>query len=236
VLPAIYSALVTRPGRSSRGVAGLFATDPSAAVLRVVREAGTAVSATEIKQALRAAGVPALDKHAWDRLQKRLRVDDHIIVESGYRYMWVAEPVIPPAADAFEQIVRAVGGRIKRAHVEVIRQALADAPYMSEIAARQRQAVLDGVRALAELASEVEELTVNQASTRAMIHRVRSRVKLAGLEAIERAGDSTVFDRKRHEPIGPSIDDGAHVIVVRPGYRWKTPHEDVLVSRAAVQQ
>jgi len=217
-------------------VAALFATDPSAAVLRVVREAGTAVSATEIKQALRAAGVSAFDKRTWNRLQKKLRVHDHIIVEPGYRYMWVAEPVVPPAADAFEQIVRSVGGRIKRAHAEVIRQALADAPYMSEIAARQRQAVLDGVRALAELASEVEELTVNQASTRAMIHRVRSRVKLAGLEPIERAGDSTVFDRKRHEPIGPSIDDGAHVIVVRPGYRWKTPHDDVLVSRACVQE
>lgn len=227
---------MTRPRKSTRGLAALYATDPYAAVLLVVRDADEVVTAAEIKESLRVAGVLGLDKRTWDRLQKRLRADDHIVVEPGYRYRWVAEPVTPSATDAFEQIVRAVGGRIKRGHVEIIRKALADAPGVPEVAARQRQAVLDGVRALAELASEVEELTVNEASTRAMIHRVRSRVKLTGLEPIERAGDGAVFDRRRHEPIGPSIDDGAPVIVVRPGYRWKTTHEDVLVSRAAVQE
>lgn len=233
---AIYSALVTRPGRSSRGLAALFATDPYDAVLRVVRETGAAVTATEIKESLRAAGVLGMDKRTWDRLQKRLRADDHVSVEPGYRYRWVAQPVVPSALDAFEQIVRAVGGRIRRTYVEVVRQALAEAPNTPEIAARQRQAVLDGVRALAELASEVEELTVNEASARAVIHRIRSRLRLAGLEPIERAGERSAFDRRRHEPIGPPIDNGAPVIVVRPGYAWKTPHEDVLVARAVVQE
>ncbi|MGE5829218.1 MAG: hypothetical protein ACM30G_12790 [Micromonosporaceae bacterium] len=225
-----------RPGRTSRGLAALFATDPSAAVGQVIREAGAAVSAIEIKASLRAAGVPELGKRAWDPLQRRLRTDDHVVVEPGYRYRWVADPATPSVVDAFEQIVRAAGGRAKRAHVAVVRQALVEAPNAVETAAHQRQAVLDGVRALAELASEVEELTVNQASARAMIHRVRSRVRRSGLEPIEQAGQGASFDRRRHEAIGPPIEDGAPVIVVRPGYAWKTPHDDVLVARAVVQE
>jgi hypothetical protein len=197
---AIYSALVTRPGRSSRGLAALFRANPSAAVLRVLREAGTGLTAAEIKLVLGKAGVPQLDKTAWGRLQKRLRADSSVMVEAGYRYRWIAD-----SPDALEDV-------------------------------SARQNTLDGLRSLAALASEVEELTINQASSRAMIHRVRSRVRLSGLEPIERAGDRVAFDRRRHEPIGAPIADGTSVVVVRPGYMWKSAHEDVLVVRAAVQE
>lgn len=237
---------MTRSGRSARGVAALFSRDPYAAVVRVVQEAGAPVTATDIKEALEAAGVPWPDKRTWDRLQKRLRADDHVVVEPGYRYRFVARPVAPPVIEAFEQIARAAGGRVNPADVEAIRRALdladggvedhADGAADAETAARQRQAVLDGLRALAELASEVEELTANEASARAMVHRVRSRVKLSGLEPIERAGETVAFDRRRHELIGPSARDGAPVIVVRPGYAWRTPHEDVIVAKAVVQE
>jgi hypothetical protein len=229
---------VTRSGRAPRGVAALFGTDPYAAVVRVVREADSAITATDIKRALRAAGVPWPDKRTWDRLQKRLRADDHIIVGPGYRYRFVPRPAVPSAVEAFDRIARAAGGRVNRAHVEAVRRSLdvGDGPVDAETAARQRQAVLDGLRALAELASEVEELTANDASARAMVHRVRSRVKLSGLEPIERAGETVAFDRRRHELIGPAARDGAPVIVVRPGYAWKTPHEDVIVAKAVVQE
>jgi hypothetical protein len=225
---------VTRPGRASRGLAALFGADPSGAVRRVLREAGSAVTATEIKGTLRAAGVSELDKRAWDRLQKRLRADDHVVIEPGYRYRWVADPVVPSMAEAFEQVVRAAGGRARPAYVEAVRRALGGSDEPDE--GRQRQALFDGLRALAELASEVEELTANEASARAMVHRVRSRVKLAGLEPIERAGETTTFDRRRHELVGPPVGDGAKVLVVRPGYAWKTPHEDVLLARAVVHE
>jgi hypothetical protein len=230
---AIYSAQVTRPGRSSRGVAALFARDPYAAVLRVLGETGAALTAAEIKQAI---GAPGLDTRDWDRLQKRLRVDDHVAVEPGHRYRWVDDPVVPPAAQAFEQIVRAAGGRVKHGYADVVRQALTDAADPRETEARQRQAVTDGIRALAELASEVEELAVNQPSARALVHRVRGRVKLAGLEPIERAGETATFDRRRHESIGSPIRDGAPVIVIRPGYTWTTAQGESLVARAVVQE
>jgi len=242
---------VTRPGRSSRGLAALFARDPYAAVQRIVRDARDFVTAVDIKRALAAAGAPALDKQEWDPLQRLLRGDVHVEVEPGrpYRYRWIASPPSPSVAEAVDHLIRAAGNRTKAAYADVVRQALTgsaptgaptagkkDARKESrEDAARRRQAVLDGVRALAELASEVEELTANEASGRALIHRVRGRVRLSGLEPIERAGETVTFDRRRHESIGPPIADGARVVVVRPGYAWKTADEDVLVARAVVQ-
>ena len=228
---------MTRSGRtSSRALVALFGKDPYGAVVRVLQEADAALTAAEIKQALRAAGVPDVDTRTWDPLQRKLRADEHIVVEPSHRYRWMADPGVPSAAEAFERIVLADGGRVPAAHVEVVRQALATAADDLEDAARHRQTILDGLRALAELASEVEELTVNEASARAMVHRVRSRVKLAGLEPVERAGETVAFDRKRHELIGPPVRDGAPVVVVRPGYAWRTPHEEVLVARAVVQE
>jgi hypothetical protein len=228
---------VTRPGRSSRGLAALFARDPYAAVQRVVRDARAAVTAADIKKALLAGGAPELDKQEWDPLQRQLRGDIHVEVEPGrpYRYTWVKSPDLPPAVEALDHLVRAAGNRTKTAYVDVVRQALTEPTDGREVEARQRQAVLDGIRALAELASEIEELTANEASARALIHRVRGRVKLSGLEPIERAGETVAFDRRRHEPIGPPIADGARVVVVRPGYAWKTADENVLVARAVVQ-
>jgi hypothetical protein len=227
---------VTRPGRSSRGLAALFARDPYAAVQRVVRDARAAVTAADIKKALLAGGAPELDKQEWDPLQRQLRGDIHVEVEPGrpYRYTWVKSPDLPPAVEALDHLVRAAGNRTKTAYVDVVRQALTEPTDGREVEARQRQAVLDGIRALAELASEIEELTANEASARALIHRVRGRVKLSGLEPIERAGETVAFDRRRHEPIGPPIADGARVVVVRPGYAWKTADENVLVARAVV--
>jgi hypothetical protein len=105
-----------------------------------------------------------------------------------------------------------------------------------EGAARQRQERIDAVRALAELASEVEELAVNGAGPAALIHRVRSRVQRAGLEPIDRAGEEATFDRKRHKPISGAVRDGATVIIVRPGYVWKAPTEDVLIAKAIVEE
>jgi hypothetical protein len=204
-------------------------------VLRVVRESADPVTAGDIRDALAAAKVE-LDARTWDRLQRRLRADDHVAVDPGHRYRYVAQPVVPSAIDAFERIVNAAAGRVGPAVIDTVRSALASGPGDVEAMARGRQTEIDGLRALAELASEIEELTVNEASGRALIHRIRGRVKLAGLEPIERAGETIPFDRRRHESIGAPVRDGAPVLVIRPGYAWRTPTEDVLISRAAVQE
>lgn len=101
--------------------------------------------------------------------------------------------------------------------------------------ARLQQRERDAVRALAEMAIEVEELAANEASGRAVVHTVRALTKLAELRPIERAGQTTRFDRARHTSVGGRIPDGAPVFVLRPGYIWNSPDGEILIARAVVQ-
>jgi hypothetical protein len=102
--------------------------------------------------------------------------------------------------------------------------------------AQERQLRIDAVRALAELAMEVEELTANEAEPAVLVAKVRARATREGLEPIGRAGEETTFDRARHKPIGSGLRDGAVVYVVRPGYTWHAPDEDVLIGKAIVEE
>jgi hypothetical protein len=237
---------VTRPGRRRQGLADLFEVDRLEAVLRVLREARRALDAGEIKAALEAGGVDriALDL-AWPHLQKKIKAHERVRVVDS-RYAWSTKPREISAAEALDLLLRGrPAAKQKGELAEIVRGGLTGpasngagtdaAPPAAERAARDRQEAIDHVRALAELAIEVEELTANQASARAMIHRVRAEVKRIGLEPIDRAGDTTTFDPTRHESIGRPIAAGAAVVVVRPGYRWKSPSEDVLIAKAVVQ-
>ncbi|MBB5869653.1 hypothetical protein F4553_003032 [Allocatelliglobosispora scoriae] len=258
---------MTRPGKPPRDqtLAGLFAVDADAAVLGVLRQAGRALTAAEVKAALLVVGVAKVDAdRAWPVVQKRLKTLGQVSVE-GARYRWVEqsapvpEPDPEPSAElsAEEALELLLSGKLaaarKAALAEIVRTALlkpadpkpadpkpADTqpvgPEGAEAAARQRQAEIDGVRALAELASEVEELLANETEPAVMTRQVRAWVKRSGLEPIDRAGEETTFDRKLHKPIGPAIGDGAPVIVVRPGYVWKTPGTDVLIGKAIVEE
>jgi hypothetical protein len=100
---------------------------------------------------------------------------------------------------------------------------------------RLRQVELDAAKELAGMAIDVEEQFAKGASAKAIIHRVRARMKRLRLEPIEKAGDAVPFDRARHQPIRPGIVDGATVLVIRPGYVWRTPGNDLLIERPVVQ-
>lgn len=230
--------MVTRPGKSARnqGLALVFAAAAEAAVLRVLREADAALSAAEISQALRAGGVAKADiDRVWPRVQRRIKSHDQVVVEAS-RYRFTAQPRAISATEALELILtsRPPGPR-KAALAAIVRAALAGSAADLGWAAR-RQTDIDSVRALAELASEVEELTINEVEPHVMVRHVRAWVKRSGLEPIDGSGEQTRFDRKRHSPVGPPIRDGAPVVVVRPGYVWKAPTEDVLIGKAVVEE
>jgi hypothetical protein len=193
------------------------------------------LTATDIKQALLARGADQADvDRAWSRAQRRLASYEEVVVD-GRTYLWKARPVtVLEALDLLGQSRVPAGERA--ALLDVVRNALADRSDDAEELARRRQSAIDAVRAIAELASEAEELAVNEARAEALIHRIRARARRSGLEPIDRAGDETTFDRKRHKPIGGSIRDGAPVVVVRPGYVWKSPTEDVLIAKAVVEE
>jgi hypothetical protein len=90
-------------------------------------------------------------------------------------------------------------------------------------------------RAMTELVIEIEELAANGASSRAVIHRVRAQARRAGLDPIEGTGSSSTMDRHRHRSVGAPIGDGTPVVVVRPGYAWRSPVGAVVVEKAVVQ-
>ena len=230
---------MTRAGKTRRGqaLAGLFADDPAEAVLQVLRQAPSPLTAQDIKKELQAGGVARAEVDgAWRGVQRRLVSHDNVIVEK-LRYSWTGHPRTFSVVEALDLIARgSVLAEKKAALVEVVRAALAGSSADLETAARQRQSEIDAVRALAELASEVEELTVNEVAPDVMIRQVRAWVKRTGLEPIERSGAETTFDRKLHKPIGRPISDGAVVVVVRPGYVWRAATEDVLIGKAIVEE
>jgi hypothetical protein len=221
------------------GVSETFVSDPYAAVLRVLQEASDGLTATGVKEALRAAGVAKDDAdQAWPRVQRRLKSHEQVVVSgSGQEmtYRWTRQPVEPTATEALNLLAtRQLRADRRHVLVEVVRTAL-DQSGDHGVVLRLEQKEKDAVLALAELAMEVEELATNQASARAMIHRVRARTKLAALEPIGRAGETVAYDRKRHESMSKSVGEGSEVFVIRPGYVWKHPDGEILVAKAVVQ-
>jgi predicted transcriptional regulator len=207
-------------------------------VLRILQDAGEPLTAAEVKKALQAEGLPKAEADkAWPTLQKRIKSHEQVVAD-GARYQWAAPPeVVVAPAEALERLLNGdINGTEKAALAEVVRDALSSQDTSEESAKRQRQAEIDAVRLLAELASEVEELIVNETEPPVLIRQVRAWVKRSGLDPVGRAGEETKFDRTRHQPIIGRINDGAPVIVVRPGYIWKTRDEDVLLGKAVVEE
>lgn len=221
---------------ADRAWAALFAADAELATLRVLQQAEAALSAADVKRALAAGGVATAEiERAWSKVQRKLRAHESVVVEPGFRYRWTGSaPATSPAAALDCLAQGGIPAQRSASLVALVRAALPGSPADRPVSAEPAASSL--IRALAELAIEVEELTVNEASARAMIHRVRAQVKRVGLQPIERAGEQSTMDRYRHEPIGSSIEDGTPVVVRRPGYVWKAPTGDVLLVRAVVQE
>jgi hypothetical protein len=189
--------------------------------------------------ALRAAQA-ALDRLVEPRLAtaKKQQLAETIRAALGRRPTPVDEPV--PIHDVGPQANEARSSRVTELMArcaQLERQLYAADTRSPEVRkAQERQLRIDAVRALAELAMEVEELTANEAEAAVLVEKVRARATREGLEPIGRAGEETTFDRARHKPIGGGVRDGAVVYVVRPGYTWHAPDEDVLIGKAIVEE
>lgn len=237
--------------RSGGGLAELFATSADAAVLRVLHDCGRALVKSEILDELASAGVArASAEDAWGPVQKRLRQDQRVIAErdgTALRYRWNPTPPAPPGPlDALAMLVE---GRLTRGEREVLAEAIRaslpapssaassgqPSPAGSVDAGRLRQAELDAARELVGLAADVEEQVAKGASAKALVHKVRSRLKRLRLEPVHKAGESVPFDRGRHQALRPGIREGASVLVIRPGYVWRMPGEEIVIDRPVVQ-
>lgn len=227
-------------------IAKQVAEDPAGVVLSLLRASGAALQAGEIKQLLVEAGVDqATADKAWARAQGKVRNDRQVLyVAQARSYRWVQTPGPEELAEAL-RVAAAAQERIAALEAEVTKLATAqptaaDTPHEAyeraerRRAARERQARIDAMSSVAELAAEVEELTAKHAAPDVLLEHTRALVGDRGLEAIGRAGEPIPYDEASHEPVGDFPDDGETVIVIRPGYLWHAPGEAVLISKALV--
>jgi hypothetical protein len=103
-------------------------------------------------------------------------------------------------------------------------------------AAQDRQLQIDIIRAMADLAAEVEEIATNHLESGVIVERVRALVAAQALEPIGLAGAKVSFDPVQHDAIVGAPALGAEVMVIRPGYRWRPTVGEILIQKALVSQ
>ncbi|PZG51459.1 hypothetical protein C1I98_08455 [Spongiactinospora gelatinilytica] len=102
-------------------------------------------------------------------------------------------------------------------------------------ASQDRQLQIDVMRALADLAAEVEELSVRGVSSETMIARVHGLAATYGLWPIGPIHEKSAFDLKLHKAIAGDPQPDDEVIVRRPGYIWSSSTEEVVLHKALVE-
>jgi hypothetical protein len=228
---------------------------PSAAFVDLIRAAGEPLDAGQLKERLQAMGVDRdTAEKTWRRAQPGVRRHAYVVYDAagGGTYRWSDSTVPTPAprlnpVQAFDRLLRGrlaaaarteLAGTVSAALRERDElEARVRQTYQDERAGRaahDRQVRVDAARALAEMAMEVEELTAAGSPSGVLVERIRALAKAFDLEPIGRAGDAITFDAARHTPIGPTPLDGAPVVVIRPGYTWRSGDHAVLLGKAQV--
>ena len=224
---------------------------PAVVFTSLLREAGEPRTAKALKARLTSDGLdPADVDQAWRRAQPALRRNRHVVFDAaGSTYRWSdaeASPLFSPEG----ALDRLASGRLppdlRMELIDVLRTAVKErdalearvrgsyADTQQARAAQDRQIRVEAVRALAEVAMEVEELAAAQAGPAVTVERVRALVAAAGLVPIGRAGERAGFDPTFHLAVGGHLPVGSPVVVIRPGYVWRTGSDDLLIGKAQV--
>ncbi|RQX05942.1 hypothetical protein [Micromonospora globispora] len=136
-------------------------------------------------------------------------------------------------AEAAERRVAELADRCDQLE-EALRVEYAEATSVR--AAQDRQLQIDTIRALADLAAEMEEIAANHLEPELLVERVRALVAAQALEPVGLAGAKVSFDPAQHDPIVGGPLAGAEVMVIRPGYRWHPTGGEILIHKALVSQ
>lgn len=217
------------------------AAKPYEALLAAIRDAGAPVKGTEVHAALKAAGQPESTWKAWSNSLKGWVTLHPQVKTTGsgasLRYGW-GEPI--PAKDALDLLARRPKAPewLREAWREVVAEALSD--QGSEVVnptlrrAQDRQAKINAVRPVAELAIDVEEFAHNGADSEQIVKRVRSTAALRDLTPIEVAGKDTHFDSAIHKLQFGDPKPGTKVFVLKPGYSFRYGNEVIVIEHALV--
>jgi hypothetical protein len=218
-----------------------------AVFLDLLRDARAPMAARDLKRRLGERGVePAEADRAWRRAQRALRLLTRFDPVAR-TYEWTdTGPGLAPER-AVDELTRAglrAADRVRLA--ETVRAALRERDDLEARlrqayrvswqarGARERQARVDAVRALAGVAMDVEELAAAGAQPAVIVERVRALVRMCDLEPIGRAGEEAAFDAARHAVVAGAGPAGTRVSVIRPGYVWRTDGDHLLIDRARV--
>jgi hypothetical protein len=176
----------------------------------------------------------------------------HVVVEVGpsssarQREMDTTRAVVELAIDVEENaakgasaraIVSRVRSRLKRLRIEpspegyVWRRPGGDVELTPDLVSDDPE--VSAARDLATFAAEVESLASGGASADELIDTARRRAGGRNLTPVGRAGDVIPYDSSAHQTIGP-VAPGHQVLVIRPGYTWRTEDGDIVVERPTV--
>jgi hypothetical protein len=223
-----------------------FDKDPAGVFLKFLRDADGPVTATKVKNTLIEAGLPKplVDKQ-WEAAQRNvIKYDPHVVRATSMSYRWSEKPVDPDEAlDRVLDLLKTTSQsklKLRDALADVIRAGLKaagePADQDNEVAfraAQDRQLQINGVRAIAELAGEIEFVAYNSGDPDVIVERVQTAVQRHSLEQIGHPGEAARFDLSLHEAIGEPPHAGSPVTIVRPGYSWRAEQGAVL-QRAQV--
>jgi hypothetical protein len=225
-----------------------FSKDSVEIFIDILRGADKRITSTKIVGDLVERGLPkALVKKKWEQFRDGpVKYHPHIIHPRGATYyQWSEKPVSPD--EALTRLLNLLETKskvkvpLRDELAELVRNGLKAAsditPESDEArfrATQERQSRIDGLRAVADLAGEIEELAYSSGDPEVIVERVQTLVQARSLEQIGRSGEQTTFDSSRHEAIGPWPGADAAVTVARPGYTWRTDKEEVLLQKAQV--
>jgi hypothetical protein len=224
-----------------------FSKSPADVFLDVLRDAGEPVTKRKAIDTLTAAGLeePLVAKQ-WDSAQKNvIRYHPHVMRPTTMKYQWSDKPIAPD--EALDRMLGVLATespskvKLRDSLADVIRAGLKTAGQPAvqhdEIAfraAQERQLQIDGLRAVAGLAGEIEELAYNGGDPDVIVERVQTRVQQLSLEAVGRPGDEVKFDPLSHAAIGQTPNVGSPVTIVRPGYFWHAGTRAEIIEKALV--
>ncbi len=100
-------------------------------------------------------------------------------------------------------------------------------------ASNARQAKLDSLRTLAQIAVTVES-SVGRLSPDQLFARVLAALGRQGIQQVGTRGQVVPFDPISHDPGLTSLGSGAPVIVTRSGYAWHDADEQLVLVKAVV--
>lgn len=207
---------------------------PHEALIAAIRDAGQPISGGDLHKAIRAAGQPESTWRSWNSsLSSWIVLHPQITtVGSGAakRYQWTEQIAAAAALDLLARRPKAPEW-LREAWREVVAAALPN-PILR--AAQERQAKINVVRAVAELAIEVEEIAHNGADSEQIVKRMRNAAALRDLTPIGNAGEDTRFDPAMHKLQFGNPKPGIPVFVMKPGYTWRYGDEVAVVEYALV--